>query len=381
MDYQALLEYATTDIQRESLNVLHTSKSQSAAAKTLNIDLRVLTKRLASIKRKAAKMGWSPEHGMTRTAPEGFKIKGVSTLQDGQWVKIVEDNEQEDRTVDAIVEALSIKQFKPVKLPKQLNSDLMNVYVFGDSHIDALSWFPETGADWDLDIAIHHHMSAMTDLVSRSPKADVGILATMGDLFHRDGLKAETTKGTEVDVDGRLGRSWDMGVEMIRAMIDTMLKKYQTVQYICVRGNHSATLELVLSRTIRIAYENEPRVEVLDNTAKQIPVSFGENFLLFVHGDRLNTQRKADIVTSRYRKEHGSAKFSHVLSGHLHHADSKELSGVLVEIFPVLPTPDAWHCEGGFMTSDQAATVVTYSRLGGIIGRTITNPRIFLQKK
>lgn len=61
---------------------------------------------------------------------------------------------------------------------------------------------------------------------------------------------------------------------------------------------------------------------------------------MFTHGDKLNEQRKADIVTSMFRKQHGEATFSHVLSGHNHHATQRDVSGVLVETFPVLPVPD-----------------------------------------
>jgi UDP-2,3-diacylglucosamine pyrophosphatase LpxH len=312
-------------------------------------------------------------------------VKGVSTYygEDGtptaQWVKSAIDPKQAEQAIDEIVEALHIPKFKPVKPPKPSHSDTMNVYVFGDPHIDMLSYINETGANWDLEIAIQHHTSAMLDLIERAPKADTGVLATLGDLYHRDSLKAITPgSGNIVDVDGRISHSYDRGVEMIRAMIDKMLKKYQKVKYVCVRGNHSETLELILAKTIRIAYENEPRVEVLDNTSKHIPLQFEKNFLLFTHGDRLNDQKKADIVVANYREQHGAAKFSHVLSGHLHHAYQKDLSGVLVEIFPVLPSPDAWHCESGYMSADKAASVLTYHKSGGIIGRTITNPRIFL---
>lgn len=312
-------------------------------------------------------------------------LVGTSTLYgpDGeiklQWIKEKASEQELQKQVDKIIQSLSIPKFKPIKPPKFTTDDLYNVYVFGDPHIDMLAWAPESGQDWDLDIAVERHISAMTDMVNRSPKCNIGILATMGDLFHRDSMKAITPNGGNiVDVDGRLSRSWDRGVEMIRAMIDKMLKKYQRVVYICVRGNHSETLELILAKTIRIAYENEPRVEVLDNTPKEIPYSIGRNFLLFVHGDGLNDQKKAGMVTSRYRKEHGQAAFSHVLSGHLHHAYQKEMNGVLVEIFPVLPSADAWHCANGYMMSDQAATVVTYHERGGVVGRTTSNPRVFL---
>lgn len=367
--YDHLLPYCITPEEHEKIQALIHAGSQRKAADLLGQNHRTIERTVTRLEHRKQKQ----DAGISALYGEGGGIKQ-------EWIKGKHKNEDQLlEKVNSIVAALKIPKFKPSKRPKPLSADLLNAYIFGDPHLDMLAWMPETGADWDLDIAEQHHISAMTDMIDRSPKCDTAILATMGDLFHRDSLKAITPNGGNlVDVDGRLARSWERGITMLRAMIDKMKKKYQTIYYVCLRGNHSPTLELVLASVIKIAYEDDPQVVVLDNIAKEIPFSFEDNFLLFVHGDGLNDQKKAGLVTSRYRKEHGQAKFSHVLSGHLHHAYQKELNGVLVEIFPVLATSDAWHCENGYMTSDQAASVLTYHKKGGIVHRAITNPRIFL---
>jgi len=93
----------------------------------------------------------------------------------------------------------------------------------------------------------------------------------------------------------------------------------------------------------------------------------------------LTPQKKADIATAKYRKEHGAANFTHVVTGHLHHNKVDELGGAMVEIFSVLTPEDAWHMEGGYVTSRQAAHQVTYHKEGGIYQRSETNPRIYLK--
>ena len=378
-----LRKYAT-DRQWEYLEAIETHGSIRKAAKALGIKHQNLLRGKQAVLKRAAKQGYSPEHDMTHHVPSNFMVKGVSSYYSdgelrGQWVKSVLDTDQQEEIIDGLISGLSIPKFKPTKPPKQTDKDRMNVYVFGDSHLDMLSWDDETGANWDLEIALQHHKSAMLDMFNRSPKACHGVLATMGDLLHRDSLKALTPgSGNLVDVDGRLGRSMECAISMIRAMLDKMLTKYQKVSYVCVRGNHSETLELLISKMIRIAYENEPRLDVVDNTSRHIPLEFGNNFLMFTHGDKLNDQKKADIVVSKFRKQHGKADFSHVLSGHVHHASQKEISGVLVETFAALPVPDAWHHESGYVSAQQAASVLTYHKLGGITERTISNPRIYL---
>ena len=377
MDYESLLKHCRTEAQREAVEAVIECGDFSKASRKLGKHRTTISDTVALVQ------------SYSKEGPNPFGLHDESVLysvKDGEyseklaWVKRKKSREEVLESVEKIIESLKIPKFKPVKTPRPLTDDMMNVYVFGDPHIDMLSWEDETGQNWDLDIAIHNHMSAIIDMVDRSPKCDTGVLATLGDLFHRDSLKALTPgSGNIVDIDGRLGRSWDRGVELIRAMIDRMLKKYQKVIYACIRGNHSETLELVLSRAIRIAYENNDRVEILDNTSKDMPLTFGKNFLLFVHGDNLNIQKKAGIVTAKYRARHGNAVFSHVISGHLHHKEAKEYNGAYVEIFPVLCPPDAWHNGSGYVTSMQEASVLTYHKMGGIINRTQTNPIIFLK--
>ena len=52
-------------------------------------------------KAQAARYGYSPEHDMTKTVPDGYFVKGVSTYYDsegepkGQWVKSSIDHERQ----------------------------------------------------------------------------------------------------------------------------------------------------------------------------------------------------------------------------------------------------------------------------------------------
>jgi len=386
VDYQALKQFCQTETQIKCLEAIIKEGSQRKAAIATGKNQRSIARVMASIKRNAAKHGYDPENGLDRPVSPDMGWRGTSTLfgDDGQvklqWVKSKPGVENEAEALKEFIEGLreDIPKYKKTKKPKFASTDLMNVIVFGDLHLNMYSYSPETGADWDQEIATKQHRLAMLDMVKRIPMADVGVLATMGDLLHSDSLKDATASGTPVDVDGRLGLALNNAAILIRMMIDEMLKTHKEVKYVCVRGNHSPTLELTIAMMIRIAYENEPRVDVVDNTMKHIPLVYGKNFLLFTHGDKLNHQKKADIAVSLFRQQHGAAKFSHVLSGHVHHRDSKDVSGVLVETFPALPVPDAWHFESGYVTANRSAETVTYHKDGGISGRTITNPRFFM---
>lgn len=384
IDYEQLLQFCKTETQSRNVKALIQHGSQRKAAKALGINHRTFEKSLVSIRKCASLHGHSPQHDMTKTVPDNFIVKGTSTLYDKdgnvslQWVKSkINPDAIKDAVLD-LIESLKddIPKRKKSPTPKRTNSDYLNVFVLGDPHLNMYSYAPETGADWDQEIAIKAHMDAMLDMIARAPDASEAVLATMGDLLHADSLKPITPgSGHVVDVDSRLSLALSNTVMLIRAMIDELLKRYKTVKYVCVRGNHSESMELAIAMMVRFVYEDEPRVEVVDNTPKHIPYVWGKNFLLFTHGDKLNEQRKADIVTAMFKRQHGMAEFSHVLSGHNHHATQRDISGVLVETFPVLPTCDAWHVENGFVSAQRGAHTLTYHKAGGIDWRTGYTPR------
>lgn len=321
-----------------------------------------------------------------------FKTEKMSELINNKtgesvmtWYKSSREAEDMAQLVEDLIDRAKRKIPPVKKIPKPktktLRDDLFNAFYLGDPHMNMLSWARETGRDWDLDIALAHHDLAMEDLLGRAPAASEGMLCTLGDLFHNDSLKAVTPgSGNIVDVDGRLLKSWDATIIMVERMLLTMLKRYKKVHYVCVPGNHSETLERLFASTLKIAFRKEKRLIVHDNVAKHIPFKWKNNFILATHGDRMNNQKKADVAVGKFRELHGTSKFTHVVSGHLHHTEQKELSGALVETFSVLPPPDAWHVESGYVTSRQAAHQVTYHSAGGIYCRSETNPRIYLQE-
>jgi len=385
-----LLEYCVTENQRRAVEAYLHHGNQRAAAKELGIGLASWQRTIERIKKRYAKSNAADLALQSRSPVDGFTTKRVSTAykEDGtvalQWHIQEPDKQTIEEQLKDLAEALSedIKKIENIPAPKRVQKELMNNIVIGDPHLDMLSYAKETGADWDINIACEQHMRATLGLLKRAPEAAVGMLTILGDSLHRDSMKALTPgSGNLVDVDGRVSRSIKYATKLFRAMIVEMLKTHKKVVVAFIRGNHSETLELCLRDMLDIAFEANKRVEVLDNTSKHIPYQFGKNFLLMTHGDRLSEQKKADIAVSMYRDYHGSSKFTHVLSGHVHHANFREVSGCFVETFQALPTPDAWHAESGFVTSDQSVSMLTYHVEGGIVSRLNEYPRIFMEQK
>ena len=110
-------------------------------------------------KAKLASVGFAPANDMTRQCPDGFRVKGVSSLynKDGilsaQWIKTTTDDERRLALLMETVEALKeeIPAVHAVVPPIAKNERLLNVYTISDYHFGMLAWKPETGDDWDTD--------------------------------------------------------------------------------------------------------------------------------------------------------------------------------------------------------------------------------------
>jgi metallophosphoesterase superfamily enzyme len=350
-----------------------------AVAKELGCAANTVQGHIDRMKKKLNQEGADPD----RFAPGSTTQTDADGEIKQQWVRTPKEHDEIQRVAEDVLDGLSaeIPRFPKTKKPKISKSakDYQNLFVFGDAHLNMRAWAAEcSGKDWDLKIAIQRHREAIVKMIENALPAATARLISLGDLLHNDGLRPQTFSGTDVDVDGRMSLSLDETLMLLRLMTDLLLEKYSYLDVVLARGNHAPTMELVISKMMAIAYENEPRVNIVDNTGKHIPLVWEKNFQLVTHGDKLTHQKKADIATSIYKHLHGAANFTHILSGHLHHRDQKSISGCLSEVYEVLPTSDAWHTEGGWVTSDQSATVLRYHKNGGVINRFDYNPRFYI---
>ena len=180
-----LLEFCRSDAQRENLQAIIKHGSAQKAARALGKNRRSADQPLATVKRYAAKQGYSPDHDMTHLVPDGYLVKGVSTYYNGegkptaQWVKSNIDRERQQELMREAIEAMAedLPKLKRVAGPKKVNSDLMAIYPLGDPHVGMLSWGEETGQDWDLKIAEQMFCSAFDRVVRTAPNCEQAVIA------------------------------------------------------------------------------------------------------------------------------------------------------------------------------------------------------------
>jgi len=341
--------------------------SNNKAAAELGLGRRTVDRRMA---RYAQLHGYAPEHDMTHTVPEGFTVKGVSTLYkaDGtvgaQWVKSQQDPERIRAMIGAVLEGLKdeVPRVKPSKAPKQKPDGLLNCYIVTDYHLGMLAWGEETGDDWDTQIAEDMLVAWFAQAMAESPDAEVGVFAQLGDFLHWDGWDAVTPASKHLlDADTRFPKLARVAIRAVRRIIDMLLAKHLRVHIIMAEGNHDPTSSVWLRELCAAMYEAEPRVTVDVRPDPYYGYEWGKSLLLFHHGHKRKPGNIDTVFVSKFREEFGRTQFAYAHMGHMHHIDQKETNLMIVEQHRTLAASDAYASRGGWM-SGRDAQVVTYDK-------------------
>jgi predicted phosphodiesterase len=375
-DWEALIPYCGSARQREIVELRSNGMTARAVAVHLGIHERNVMEACARVKRNAAKQGYSPDHDMVHTVPDGFTVKGTSTLyKDGepviQWVKSASDTqalfeEALEAFKEGLVEDVQGKA-KPVKKPAdKKDDDLLACYLLGDHHLGMRAWPEETGGDpYDLEIACRVLFNAVDTLAHASSNAGTGVLINLGDFFHANDLKNQTPgSGHGLDVDGRAGMIIRAAGQLYKRLVTRMLETHNEVWIVNVRGNHDPDAALWLNEMVKLYYEKETRVKVYDNYNKFINFTWGDNLVVLHHGDKINLQRIYETITRVLAKEWGESKHRFAWTGHIHHKQAHEVGGLNHESWNVLPPPDAWHAASGYGASRSMTAVLLHKVLG-----------------
>ena len=374
IDPAILLEFATSDAQIETCKAVMVHGSNTKAATALGKGRRGVDKIMNRLEERAASKAVAPHKSVDRETMAGFEAKRVSTAykEDGtvalQWV-IQEPEKRDMKTklahmIDGMQDDLTgFKQ--PVKAPKKVNSDYLAMYMMGDHHFgmlaDGETKMAGDDADWDVKIATSILLDSTNRLASRVGDAEIGVLLNCGDFFHADSSANTTTKGTPVDVDTRIAKTFKLAGRLFQALINKMLETHKKVVVINVRGNHDSDMACHLSSCIELLYAKEKRVDVLQNYSKFIHYQWHNNLFVFHHGDRMKHEQILQAVIRNLDDEWSQSKNRYCHLGHIHHHTARELGSMHFEHWGSLTATDSWHSSEGY-GAERSMTAVVYHK-------------------
>ncbi len=366
-----------------------------AAAEELQLEPHQLRAHLSELRRRAAARGFSPASDMTKTTPEGFHVKGVSTYYKidpdtgeskpaGQWVKTKKD---EDHQYAALIAAMAgvaaawtgLADPAPLVTPA-LDDDLLAVYPMGDPHLGMYAWAAETGAHFDLDIAERNLVAAVDHLVGLAPPAKRALIINLGDFFHSDTAFGTTTAGTRVDTDTRWAKVLRIGIRAMRRCIDRALEKHELVHVICEIGNHDSHAAVMLALCLAQYYEREPRVFIDTSPAKFHWYRFGKNLIGTTHSDTCKPKDLLGVMVCDRPTDVGETLHRYFYTGHVHHDSVKEFPGLIVESFRTLAPKDAWHAAQGYRSGQDMKLDILHKDHGRINRHIVGIHQLFTSK-
>jgi hypothetical protein len=369
-----LLSFATVR-QIELLEAIEKYGSGGKAAKALGVAKSYVNQSIASLKKRAAKQGYSPDHDMTRTVPDGFRVQGVSTLYNeaggvaAQWVKSSADDSQREQMLRDFAAALAqdVKGLAPITpAPAHSNDDLMCVIPVGDPHFGMYAWAQEAGDDFDLDIAERLTCAAIDRLVASAPHASLALLLNLGDMFHADNQRNVTQTGHQLDVDGRWAKVQKVGLMAMIYCINRLLEKFPRVVFRINKGNHDGHSSYALALMLSCYFHNELRVEIDLSPAVAWYLQFGKVLIGSTHGDTIKEKDMMGIMATDKPQEWGTSAHRYWFVGHIHHKYVKEYPGGIVEYMRTLAPRDAWHQAQGYRAGRDMQLVVMHREHGEV---------------
>jgi hypothetical protein len=375
------LRQFATPRQLEFIEAVDRLGSERKAAESLGLCRGTVGNAIVSLKKKAARQGYSPESDMVRAVPDGFFLRGTSTLYNKsgevamQWVKNQIDHDRQREIFEAASAAFceTIPRVRPRSAPAHGNADLLNCFVITDFHLGMLSHAEETGADWDIKIAENTIIRWFEQAIAQSPNADEAVFAQLSDFLHADSVEALTPASKHVlDVDTRFHKVVRTAIRILRTVIDMLLAKHKRVHIVMADANHDPVSQIWMREWFSALYEDEPRITVDRSPSPYNAYEFGKVALFFHHGHKRKVTNVAEVFAAQFREIFGRTKYAYAHTGHLHSIDVKENNLMVVEQHRTLAAPDAYAARGGWLSGRDAQTI-TYHREYGEVSRVRIN--------
>ena len=195
-------------------------------------------------------------------------------------------------------------------------------------------------------------------------------------MMHSDNRSNQTeASGHVLDVDTRYHRVVEYLIKACKDVVQIAASIAPEVEIVVLEGNHSWHSEVWLSRVLDAYYSQCPNIKVKSDPSPRKHMVFGDNLLLWAHGDRIAAQKWPLIIAAEFAKEWGQTKYRHLKCGHIHHKKTiapvvvDEQSGLVVEYLEALCATDAWHSGAGFVGSQKGASAFEYHKTEGLTTR------------
>lgn len=273
-------------------------------------------------------------------------------------------------------------QCKPAKRHRK-REGVWQVLVVADPHFGKYAWGRTTGGeDYDLDHADRVVRRAGEELLDAGDRVEPArrTVAFLGDIFHYDTPDAKTTRGTQLERDGRLEKMIEVGSAAMTHLVRRSAETCQT-DVVVVPGNHDESMSAWFRLLMQTQFAKDKRVSVSDRFTHRQYVEHDGNLLGFAHGDKA-WNRLAGLMAVEMPDAWSRCRYREWHTGHLHKqaartrslvdADGADtIQAVVIRRAPALCAADDWHAQEGYIGSRRAMETWFYAPGGGLSGMLV----------
>ena len=317
--------------------------------------------------------------------PDPKTITKISTLfdQEGrvsqQWIqeKPAEAARIQAWKIFAEELAADLPRLDPVPAPEVKSfADMMSCFPVGDHHLGMAAWAGDADEDHDIPKGETMIRGAMDYLLGATPVCEQGLIVFLGDFMHFDSVFPVTpTSHNSLDAAGRFPQMVRAAIRSMRYMIESALKRHRQVHVIVEIGNHDLSSSIFLMECLRNVYENEPRITIDTSPKHYHYFQFGQVLIGTHHGHGAKMDQLPIIMATDRPKEWGETKHRFIWTGHVHHNQQKDIAGVDVESFRILPPQDAWAAAKGYRSIRDMKAIVMHREYGEV-ARHVVKPEM-----
>jgi len=351
-----------TPSQQLAVDVYLEAGSYRKAAKILGKNESTIRNKIKRLE-KLGKVPWgspapSPNHIAVKSSTVQYNSKG-EVIQ--EWRRQFPTIELMEDVVNGLCEqAKGRAKVSKSKPNKKTRDDILFEIDLFDAHVGMYADETETlDSNYNCDIAAERMVEATEALASRANNPSKCVLVFGGDL----------------DADGRYHRIVNYIIAACTRCVDIAARIAPEVEIVVLEGNHSAHSELWLGHVLKAYYSNCDNVEIKTTPNPRKHLIWGDNLLLWAHGDKIAAPKWSMIIAAEFAREWGVTKYRHLKCGHVHHKKTiapvivDEQSGLVVEYLEALCATDAWHAGAGFVGSQKGASAFEYSKTEGLLTR------------
>lgn len=260
------------------------------------------------------------------------------------------------------------KSYKP-KLAKPIKRDgeyLLEVNI-ADLHLGKMGWKPETGENYDYQIAEERFDYVIDNIIAQTKDKDIEqIIFPIGnDFFNSDTPGGTTTHGTQQNNDLRWQKMFKHGSELLVRAIEK-LSSIAPVKAFNVGGNHDQQSSYYVTLLLAAHFRHYDNVEIDESAMYRKYIEFGNTLIGFAHGDS-ERKRITQLMQVEAREAWGRTQYHEMHTGHLHSEQVKEEGGLIWRQVSSITGSDAWHSQSGFVGATKKSQNFLYSKEKGLV--------------